>query len=387
MTASWRTRPARKLWCVALIFFALFATWACFLRPVSPRTGPLPAPVKDGWASSPAARQGIDEVALQRAIASLLDAPLNVHGVVVERHGKLIAEYYQGGQDRSVYALVSTRRSFGPEVKQDIRSIGKSITSLLYGIALQEGKVPPPSTSVLAAYPELDDIATPEKRRITVDDLLNMASGLSWHEGEGGINDELRLFWKQDIARYVMGHDVSAAPNATFNYNGGGTAILADLIRRGTGQDVSEYAGHRLFEPLGIHDWTWVSDLHGRSMPFNGLRMRPRDLLKIGRLVLDHGQWQGKQVVPATWIARSMVPAFETGVRDYRYGQQWWAGTVQWQGKSLSWHAGFGNGGQRLYIIPQLDMAIVTTAGAYDEMPTAIRVNDLVQQIVDSVQS
>lgn len=122
-------------------------------------------------------------------------------------------------------------------------------------------------------------------------------------------------------------------------------------------------------------------------MAFNGLRMRPRDLLKIGRLVLDHGQSQGKQIIPASWIAQSMAPEFATDVRDYRYGHQWWAGTARWHGRPVQWHAGFGNGGQRLYIIPALDMAIVTTAGAYDEMPTAIRVNDLVQEIVDSVDS
>jgi CubicO group peptidase (beta-lactamase class C family) len=387
VTATWRTRPIRTGWRLTLSLFAVVAIWACLLRPVSPRTGPTPAVLNDGWVASPAATtQGINDAALQRSITSLLDAPLNVHSVLVERHGKLVAEYYQGGKDQSVYELIATRRSFGPEVRQDIRSIGKSVTSLLYGIALHEGKVPEVSTPVLAAYPELVDIATPEKRRIAINDLLNMANGLSWHEGDGGINDELRLFWKKDIARYVLGHDVAAAPNSTFNYNGGGTAILADLIKRGTGQDVADYARSHLFEPLGIRDWAWTSDIHGRPMPFNGLRMRPRDLLKIGRLVLDRGQWQGKQIVPATWITESMAPAFKTDVRDFRYGHQWWAGTAQWHGQSVQWHAGFGNGGQRLYLIPQLDLAIVTTAGAYDQMPTAIRVNDLVQQIVDSVE-
>jgi len=369
-----------------LILCALFATWACFLRPVSPRTGPTPAALNDGWGASPAASQGIDGTALQQTITSLFDAPLNVHSVLVERHGNLVAEYYQGGMDRSVYSLVSTRRSFGPEVKQDIRSIGKSVTSLLYGIALREGKVPPVSTPVLAAYPQLVDIATADKQRITVNDLLNMANGLTWREGDGVINDELHLFWRKEIPRYVLGHDLSTAPNSAFNYNGGGTAILADLITRGTGQDLDEYARSRLFEPLGIHDWTWVSDIHGRPMAFNGLRMRPRDLLKIGRLMLDQGMWQGKRIVPATWLAESMIPVFKTDVRDYRYGRQWWTGTAQWHGQPIQWHAGFGNGGQRLYIIPKLDMAIVTTAGAYDETPTAIRLNDLVQQIVDSVE-
>jgi CubicO group peptidase (beta-lactamase class C family) len=246
--------------------------------------------------------------------------------------------------------------------------------------------VPPVSTPVLDAYPALADLATPAKRRITVNDLLNMANGLSWHEGGPGINDELRLFWKRDIARYVLSHDVTAAPNTVFNYNGGGTAILADLIERGTGQALDDYARDRLFAPLGIRDWAWVSDLHGRPMAFNGLRMRPRDLLKIGLLVLDDGRWQGKQIVPAAWIAASTTPVFATKVRDFRYGHQWWAGTVQWHGRSIDWHGGLGNGGQRLYVVPDLDLAIVTTTGAYDEDPTAIRVNDLVQQVVDCVQ-
>ena len=387
MNTERRASPARILWRGALVLGAITIAWACLLRPVSPRTGPTPAPLADGWMVSRAADQGFDEATLQQSITSLLDAPLNVHSVLVERHGRLVAEYYQGGKDRSVYALVSTRQSFGPEVKQDIRSIGKSVTSLLYGIALHEGRVPLPSSSVLAAYPDLRDIASPEKQRIVVNDLLNMANGLSWQEGGPGPNDELRLFWKQDIPRYVLGQPVETTPNASFNYNGGGTAILADLISRGSGQTLSDFARSRLFEPLGIHDWSWVRDLHGRPMAFNGLRMRPRDLLKIGRMVLNHGQWRGKRIVPADWITQSMVPSFDTDVRDYRYGHQWWAGTVQWHGRPVQWHAGFGNGGQRLYVIPALDMGIVTTAGAYDETPTAIRVNDLVQQIVDSVES
>ena len=364
----------------------LFSLWACVLRPVSPRMGPAPVDIGDGWKHGTPAAQGIDGVALDRAISSLLDAPLNVHGVLVERHGQLVAEYYQGGRDRSVYALVSTRRSFGPAIRQDVRSTGKSVTGLLYGIALQEGKVPAPSTRVLAAYPRLADLATPARQHIRIDDLLNMASGLRWQEGGKGLNDELRLFWKRDIARYVLGHDMAVAPNTRFNYNGGGTALLADLITRGSGQSLDAYARARLFEPLGIHDWEWVADVHGRPMAFNGLRMRPRDLLKIGRLVLDHGSWQGRQIVPSAWIDQSLAPRFATDVRDYRYGQQWWAGTARWHGRAMPWHAAFGNGGQRLYLVPGLDLAIVTSAGAYDQDPTAIRVNNLVQEVIDSVE-
>ena len=369
-----------------VVLTALSAIWFCLLRPMSGRTGPGPVVIGDGWETASPANAGFDDIALEGTLKSLFDAPLNVHAVVIERHGRLIAESYQGGKDRSVYALFSIRRSFGPETRQDIRSIGKSVTSLLYGIALHDGAVPPPSTPVLDAYPQLADLATPARRSITIADLLNMASGLAWNEGTPGLNDELRLFWRKDIPRYVLGRELATPPNTRFNYNGGGTAILADLITGGTGQTLDAYARDRLFAPMGIHDWSWVTDVHGRPMAFNGLRMRPRDLLKIGRLVLDGGRWNGRQLIPADWIAQSMVPAFKTDVRDFRYGHQWWAGTVQWHGQTLDWHGGFGNGGQRLYVIPHLDMAIVTTAGAYDEDATAIRVNNLVQQVVDSVR-
>lgn len=368
------------------VITSLSLLWAMVLRPISPRVGPVPIDLADGWEISTPDKEGFDEQALQKSILALLDSPLNVHSVLVERHGRLVTEYYQGGKDRSVYGLFSTRYSFGPTDKHDVRSIGKSVNSLLFGIALQQGKVPQPSSSVLSYYPKLSDIATEEKRRIRVEDLLNMANGLRWHEGDGGINDELHLYWEKDIARYVLNHEMDQEPNTAFNYNGGGTAILADMISHGTNQSLDEFARTNLFEPLGIKDWEWVSDIYGRPMAFNGLRMRPRDLLKIGRLVTNRGQWQGKEIVPNAWITASMTPHFSTNVRDYRYGYQWWAGQAKWQTHNVLWYAGFGNGGQRLYIVPELDLVIVTTAGAYDQLPTAIRVNDLIQEIVSSIK-
>ncbi len=360
--------------------------WTLLLRPIAPRTGPEPAALPDGWQISTPTDQGFHASTLQKSIVALLDAPLNVHSVLVERHGSLIAEYYQGGRDRSVYGLISTRSSFNPTQLHDVRSIGKSVTSLLYGIALEQGKVPAVTASVLDAFPQLGDIATPDKQRIRVEDLLNMANGLHWNEGSPGINDELRLFWKSDIQRYVLSHDLESAPNTRFNYNGGGTAILAELISSGAQQPLDSFAREFLFQPLGITDFAWVKDVHGRPMAFNGLRLRPRDLLKIGRLMLNNGQWHGKQVVPAAWIAASMTPRFATDVRNFRYAYQWWSGELTWQGRPVFWHGGMGNGGQRLYAVPELDLVVAITAGAYDEMPTAIAVNNVLQEIVASVE-
>lgn len=382
MATGSRKAISRLFW-LAIVLVLL---WIFVLRPVSSRTGPMPATLNDGWVVDTKTDDSFDTEALHKSIEASFDGPFNIHSVIVERHGKLVAEYYQGGRDRSIYALISARHSFSPTETHDVRSIGKSITSLLFGIAQQGGLIGSTSTPVLDFYPELKDIATPEKKRITLEDVLNMSNGLRWQEGESFFNDELNLMWKKDIPRYVLGHELSKTPGTNFNYNGGGTALLADIITRNSHQSLNEYARDNLFQPLGIHDWEWVTDLHGRPMSFSGLRMRPRDLAKIGRLLLNKGRWNHKQIVPETWIETSLTPKFSTGVGDFKYGHQWWAGTVEWQGKEIPWHAGFGNGGQRLFIVPDLDIVVVTTAGAYDKNTTAIRVNGLLQEIVSAAK-
>ena len=352
---------------------------------MSPRTGPTPVPLTDGWVLAPLGPAGLDPAKVEALAVKLFEPRLKVHALLLERHGRLIAEYYQGGPDKSVYALLPSRRSFGPQEVQDVRSVGKSVTGLLYGLALAQGKVPPVETSVWTAFPEHAHLRTPATANLRVEDLLNMTTGLQWREGEPGFNDELRLFWKTDLVGYVLGHAQVAAPGEQFNYNGGTTALLAELIRRGTGRSLEAFAQETLFQPLGMEGWTWAHDLHGRAMPFNGLRLRPRDLLKVGRLMLDHGVWQGRQVVPEAWVARSLSGRLTTNVRDFRYGAQWWHGTARHGGKPVAWHGCMGNGGQRLYVVPALDLSIVLTAGAYDELPTAIQVNDALQKLLDSV--
>jgi CubicO group peptidase (beta-lactamase class C family) len=382
MAMSTRKKIRRALW-LAIILTLL---WVYVLRPVSARTGPAPVQLNDGWAIDTKANDSFDTEALHKTIEASLDGSFNIHSVIVERHGRLVAEYYQGGRDRSVYALISARQSFNASEIHDVRSIGKSVTSLLMGIAQEQGVVGKLSTPVLDFYPELKDIATPDKQRITLEDLLNMSNGLQWHEGEGTFNDEFKLMWKGDIPRYVLSHKMEKMPGTGFNYNGGGTALLADIIARNSQQPFKDYARDHLFQPLGIQDWEWVSDIHGRPLSFSGLRMRPRDLAKIGRLVLNKGRWGKTQIVPEAWIDMSMTPKFVTGVSNFNYGHQWWAGSVEWQGKTIAWHAGFGNGGQRLFIVPDLDLVVVTTAGAYDEDATAIRVNRLLQEIVKTTR-
>lgn len=381
-----RSRRVQAYAALGLAALAIFI-WSAWLRPIGARTGPTPVALDDGWARSTPAAEGLDDRELLDAMQRLLDRRLNVHAVLVERHGRLVADAYQGGRDRSVYSLLSVRQEFGPATIHDVRSVGKSVTSLLYGIALAEGNAPDPATFVGDAFPQLKGAASANERRIRVRHLLDVTSGLSWKGGGIGINDELRLFWKQDLPGYVLDRPMAVEPGTTFNYSGGCTALLAQIITDRTGLPIDEFANARLFTPLGIRSWEWVRDLHGRPMAFNGLRLRPRDLLKFGRLVLADGRWNGRQLVTAKWLRDSWAPGLATDVADFRYHGHWWSGTTMWEGRRVAWDAAFGNGGQRLFVIPERDLAIVTAAGAYDEVPTGVAVNRFVQEVVAAVRN
>ena len=344
-----------------------------------------PAQIGDGWSAATPGDAGFDPSRLAAAVAGALDGRMNLHGLVVARHGRLVAEAYRAGEDKGVYSLFARNHVFGPAVRHDTRSVGKSVIGLLVGIAQAEGRLGPLTTPVLDGFPEFKDLQTPDRRAITLEHLLAMSSGLDWQEGGPGRDDEHKLYWKWTPAYYVLSRPIAAAPGTRWTYNSGGCLLLADLIERATGTPLKAYVQTRLFGPLGITDWEWVGDLHGRPMAFTGLRMRPRDMAKLGRLVLDHGRWEGRQIVPEAWIAASLTPRLETGFDGTRYGYFWWTGTVAWQGRELPWAAAFGNGGQRIFVVPDLDLCIVTTAGDYGSLATARRVDALLQEVVHAV--
>lgn len=327
-------------------------------------------------------RQGFDAMRLCALLDDFQTSSLNLHGLVIERDGVLVAERYRTGKDRSVYALWPGTVAFTASTRHDLRSVSKSITALLWGIADADHQAPPLDTKVLDLLPQLADLKTAGRTTIRIDDLLTMQSGLAWSEdgGYGWRNPELGLYWRGSQARYLFDRPVQSPPGTVFNYNGGNTAVLAQLLNARVGMSLSAYASSRLFVPLGISDWEWLDDLRGRPLAFSGLRMRSRDLAKIGRLVLQHGQWEGRQIVPAAWIDAMLQPRTDAG-HGRQYGYQWWLGKVATAGGERSWAAAYGNGGQRLYIVPSLGLVVVLTAGMYNDEAGAIAVNKLLARI------
>jgi CubicO group peptidase (beta-lactamase class C family) len=347
----------------------------------------IPAVIGDGWERAGLSESGFDAPRFNTLLSTLMAGGVNIHSVIVERHGRLVVECYQRGKDRSNYSLFAHVRDFGPTDVHDVRSVGKSVISLLLGIARQQGKLGSLATPAIGYYPEYPELATPARKAITLEHLLTMASGLQWNQDGGVLDDEHRLAWTRSPSRLVLNRPVVVTPGTKFDYNSGNNAVLADILTRVTGMPWKDYARKALFEPMGITDWEWETDLHGRPMSYSGLRMRPRDMAKLGLLVVNRGQWRGHQLVPADWIDASLCTRMTTGFDGMGYGYQWWTGTVDWHGRPLPWGAAFGNGSQRIFVVPSLDLSVVVTAGAYGDLPAARRVNAFLKDLVATIRN
>lgn len=126
-----------------------------------------------------------------------------------------------------------------------------------------------------------------------------------------------------------------------------------------------------MFEPAEITDFEWVHLPSGEPGAASGLRMRPRDLAKIGQLVLNHGAWNGRQVVPADWIAAATTPQI-AGQQPYFYDYQFWLGRSFVNGREIDWIAGWGYSGQRLFIVLALDIVVLVHAGLYNSATQSV---------------
>ncbi len=293
-----------------------------------------------------------------------------LHSVLVLREGKLLLERYYEGPDED-WGQSLGKVSFDAGTLHDLRSVTKSIVSLLYGIALERGLVPPPEAPLLEQFSEYDDLAAdPERQALTVEHVLTMTLGLKWDEGRSyrdPENHEIAMERAEDRYRFVLERAVVAPPGSRWTYSGGCSALLGGLIARGTSQPLDAFATEALFAPLGITDFAWARGPDGIHSAASGLRLTPRDLARIGQLVLDEGRWEGRQLVPEAWLRASHQAAIATG-DGLEYGRQWFLGEdyVHAFRERRRWIGAFGNGGQRLMILPSAQLLMVATAGNYN---------------------
>lgn len=295
----------------------------------------------------------------------------NLHAVLVVRNGRLVLERYFDGPDESWGRPLGTV-AMGPHTLHDLRSVTKSIVGLLYGIALDRGLVPPPDAPLLVQFPHCADLAAdPARERLTVAHALTMTLGLEWNENlpyTDPANSEIAMEAAPDRYRYILEQPVVAEPGTRWAYCGGATALLGGLIARGAGRPLPDFAREALFEPLGIGRFEWAAGRDGIASAASGLRLTPRDLARLGGLILDGGHLESRAIVPKAWLDASFTPAVPTG-DGLRYGRQWFLGrepVPAMPGPPQMWASGFGNGGQRLWLMPSAGLAVVILCGAYN---------------------
>ena len=362
-----RGRLFRRLGLAAV--FVLAASTTPALSQANPSCG-IPAALGDGWTIDAPESVGLDGTRLCRIADRLKETEANVHAVVIVRHGKLVFEQYFRGYDEP-WGLDAGQHDFDATTRHDMRSASKSVVSLLVGIAIDRKLIKSIDEPVVKFFPDYSAKKSAGWDNITLRHLLTMSSGIQWDENRGWKdpkNDEPHLGNEADPIGYVLSKPIAAPPDTVWTYNGGGTDLLGNIIERVTGKSLDAFAREMLFEPLGITDSQWMKYRNEKIAPAAGLRLRPRDAAKIGQFVLNKGDWNGKQVVSAKWIEQSITPRFQAlgyfGGLFY-YGQQWWMGRTLSGDKDVKWIAAQGLGGQRIFIVPELDLVMMTTSGLY----------------------
>jgi CubicO group peptidase (beta-lactamase class C family) len=337
----------------------------------------VPVARDDGW---PVASADDDRLIDRGALCRMADwlaasGTANVHAVLVARGGKLVFERYFSGPDE-----IQNRRvrnvTFDADTLHDMKSVSKSVASLVLGIAIDRGLIGSVNETIISFFPELSDLRSPEKDRIQLVHVLTMSMGLQWVEATpdtGDDNDEARMHRAPDPCRYVLGLAVAAPVGQEFFYNTGALTLLSAIVRKATGRTLDEVARATLFEPLGIAGVEW-SRVKGDTDAGGGLRLRPRDMAKIGQLVLAGGRCDDRQVVSKAWIDASMTPRLGA-TSLFFYGYLWWLGRSLLNGREVHWAGALGRGGQSIRIVPELDLVVVVTAGYYqDYSPRAFQV-------------
>lgn len=288
-----------------------------------------------------------------------------LHGAIVDFRDRRLAEVYFPGPDERWGEPIGPC-DHGPGTLHDLRSISKSVVGLLYGIALAEGKVPAPEEPVYSYFPRYPDLMKePGRDRILVRHVLSMQMGLEWDESlpyNDPRNSEIAMEMAPDRYRFILEQPIREAPGRTWNYSGGAVALLGKLIEYGSGMTLDAYAAQKLFEPLGLDRFEWVAGDDGEPSAASGLRLTLPGLAKIGRMVVERGNYNGRQIVPAEWLDASFKP--RVTINEFiQYGYLWYVKESVERAVVM----GVGYGGQRLTVDPSAGLVVTSFAGRYND--------------------
>jgi CubicO group peptidase (beta-lactamase class C family) len=318
----------------------------------------FPVETPDGWKVDDLRLSRVDLPKIEAVVEKVLRGKYpHIHSLLIVKDGKLVLDEYFYG--------------YGLDDPHPIQSVTKPIFSLLFGIAVGQGLLQPNQKlfdyfSEYRVKKEWDQI----KDRITLENLLTMTSGIGCDDFKDSNSCSWAMVGSSDWLDFSLSLPRQNPPGTHFAYCGACLTPLGVILERQSGMSLPQYAQKFLFNPLGIKTPLWWEGPKGIHSPAFGLALRPRDMAKIGLLVLNKGggpNWN--QLVPKTWIEESTalhVPHSLTGKKD-DYGYLWWERDIRSHGKKLRVLDAWGVGGQHIFIVPGMDLVCVLTSGNYKD--------------------
>jgi CubicO group peptidase (beta-lactamase class C family) len=322
------------------------------------------------WSPAKAADYGIDPAALESIYSEMTQEPNHdLKGVVIVRDGHLVSEHYFNGDSA--------------ETLHDIRSATKSLTSLLMGIAIDKRLVHSVNDSISLYLPGLPKDG---KEKITIKDLLNMRSGLDADDSNpASPGNEDTLDQSSDWIRTVYAVPAKVPPGTKYNYCSLNAFLAGAIIENASHLTLDAFANANLFAPLGIQKYSWRHVPVNRTTGQGNLSITTRDEATIGQLLQNDGLVNGRPIVSHDWITQSLASQVAISDSDpYAdfYGYMWYTKAELVGERKIEVHFASGNGGNKIYIIPSLNMIVAITSSAYGQHYGQKRSQDILLRIL-----
>ena len=347
-----------------ILTIMLFGVNSCLKddAPLKIAVNTVPTDLNDGWEVSTLQSENFDESKLQLAIDMFFDEndlPTS-KGLLIARNGNIVLESY-------------CRKLNDQNKLQNIKSVTKSITSIMTGIAIENNVLDTNLNRTVYSYiPEKFD-GNLEKKTITLKHCLTMTTGLK--DPVFVKSDE--MITGNDHLATCLSVPLENTPGYDYKYNNGNANIIAGVIKKQSGENFGNYTKTHLFDKLGITNYNWVKWGDGEVNAAYDLMLLPRDMLKIGQFALQNGNWNAEQLLPLDWLYKSAQP-YEHGSVD-NYGLHWWVDANQ------NGYYAWGLGGQYIYVLPEKNLVIVHIAGTLHYPAEIERIPVLIDRIIDAV--
>ncbi len=282
----------------------------------------------------------------------------NINGIVVIKNGKLLLEEYFNGENR--------------DSLHDPRSVGKSFASTITGIAIGEGYLKNENQSLKDFYslPSFDNYSG-RKENITIRDLLTMSSAFDGNDEDvNSPGNEENMYPTADWVKFALDLPLLKNDTATgWHYFTAGVVVLGDILNKKVKGGLEKYAAEKLFNPLHITNYRWQYTPQQVPNTAGGIRMNALDFAKYGQLYKNNGIWNGRQIIPKDWVAKTFTKQKQIAGRDHEYyGYLFWNKTFSLKGKSYEVFYCAGNGGNSIFIFKDQPLVIVVTASAYGQI-------------------